>query len=75
MALGVTCSKKKKKKKNRRGRQVRLFSIFCHYFFFFRIQREYETLKQNLVEFKHSSHELRSQTISVTINGTEDAYI
>ena len=34
------------------------FSVIT--FFLSCIQRAYETLKQNLVKFKHSSHELRS---------------
>ena len=30
------------------------FFTFCHCFFFYCIQRAYETLKQNLVKFRHS---------------------
>ena len=36
------------------------FFTFLSLFFFYCIRRAYETLKQNLVKFKHSSHELRS---------------
>ena len=51
-----------------------IFSTFCHYFFFLLcLKRAYETLKQNLHKFKYSSHELRSWTILVSLNGTDDA--
>ena len=41
--FGVAFSKK------RIGREVG--RIFCYYFFFYCIQRTYETMKQNLVKF------------------------
>ena len=50
--------------KNRIGRRevgfLIFFSLFCHCFFSYCLQRAYETLKQHLVKFKHSSHVLRS---------------
>ena len=49
--------------KNRIGREVGFFNFlftFLSLFFFYCLQRAYETLKQYLVKFKHSSHELRS---------------
>ena len=51
--------------KNRIVREIGFFNFFllycrCFFFFFYCLQRAYETLKQNLVKFKHSSHELRS---------------
>ena len=36
------------------------FFTFLSLFFFYCIRRAYETLKQNIVKFKYSSHELRS---------------
>ena len=60
--------------KNRMGRKiVFFFSNFLTLFFFCCLQRAYETLKQNLVRSKHSSHELRSETILVKLNGIENA--
>ena len=49
------------------------FQFFVITFFFYCLKRAYETLKQNLDKFKHSSHELRSWTILVSLNGTDDA--
>ena len=55
------------------GRQDFFFFTFLLLFLFYCIQRACEVLKQNLVKFKHSSNELKSQTISIKLNGTEIA--
>ena len=49
------------------------FNFLSLLFFLLCLKRTYETLKQNLHKFKHSSHELRSWTILVSLNGTDDA--
>ena len=46
--------------KNRIGRQVGFFCPFFVIISFSTVYKVYETLEQNLVKFKHSSHELRS---------------
>ena len=48
------------KKQDSQGDRIFFFLLFCRRLFFYCLQRAYETLKQNLVKFKHSSHELRS---------------